>query len=83
MIELNVHEAKTHLSRYLARVEAGETIILCRHNRPIAEVRPIAAKTSSQKRRFGIDEGKFELPPEFFDPLPDDLMRYFSGEAED
>jgi prevent-host-death family protein len=83
VIELNVHEAKTHLSRYLARVEAGETIILCRHNRPIAEVRPIATKTSRQKRRFGIDEGKFELPPEFFEPLPDDLMRYFRGEAED
>jgi prevent-host-death family protein len=83
VIELNVHEAKTHLSRYLARVEAGETIILCRHNRPIAEVRPIAARTAYRKRRFGIDEGKFEVPPEFFEPLPDDLIGYFSGEAED
>jgi prevent-host-death family protein len=83
VITLNVHEAKTHLSRYLARVEAGETIILCRHNLPIAEVRPIAAKTSRRKRRFGIDEGKFEIPPEFFDPLPEDLMRYFRGEAQE
>ena len=79
----NIHEAKTHLSRYLNRVEAGETIVLCRYNRPIAEVRPIAAKASRQKRRFGIDEGKFGIPPEFFEPLPDDLMRYFTGEAED
>jgi len=83
VIRLNVHEAKTHLSRYLNRVEAGETIVLCRYNRPIAEVRPIAANTSRQKRRFGIDEGKFEVPPDFFDPLPENLMRYFSGEAED
>ena len=83
MIRLNVHEAKTHLSRYLDRVEAGETIVLCRHNRPIAEVRPIAATTSEGKRRFGIDEGKFEIPHEFFEPLPEDLMRYFSGKAED
>ena len=83
MIELNVHEAKTHLSRYLARVEAGETIILCRHNRPIAEVRPIATNASRRKRRFGVDEGKFEVPPEFFEPLPENLMRYFSGEAEE
>ena len=83
MIRLNVHEAKTHLSRYLNRVEAGETIVLCRHNRPIAEVRPIAAQASPRKRRFGIDEGKFEIPPEFFEPLPDDLKRYFTGEAED
>ena len=34
MTKVNVHEAKTHLSRYLDRVEAGETVILCRHNRP-------------------------------------------------
>jgi prevent-host-death family protein len=41
VIRLNVDEAKTHLSRYLKRVEAGETLVLCRRNRPIAEVRPI------------------------------------------
>jgi len=83
VIRLNVHEAKTHLSRYLNRVEAGETIVLCRHNRPVAELRPIGTKTSHGRRRFGIDEGKFEIPPEFFEPLPEELMRYFSGEAED
>jgi antitoxin (DNA-binding transcriptional repressor) of toxin-antitoxin stability system len=83
VIRLNVHEAKTHLSRYLARVEAGEIVVLCRHNRPIAEMRPIATNTSRRKRRFGIDEGKFEVPPEFFEPLPENLMRFFRGEAED
>jgi prevent-host-death family protein len=81
--KLNVHEAKTHLSRYLDRVEAGETLILCRHNRPIAEVRPIASKTSRRKRKFGIDEGKFEISPKFFEPLPEDLMRHFTGEGRD
>ena len=81
MIRLNIHEAKTHLSRYLDRVEAGETLILCRHNKPIAEVRPIQkAKT---KRTFGVDEGKFEIPPEFFEPLPEEIMKYFTGEGGD
>jgi prevent-host-death family protein len=81
--KLNVHEAKTHLSKYLDRVEAGETLILCRHNRPVAEVRPIQSGTKPQRRKFGIDEGKFRLGPEFFEPLPDDILRSFNGEVED
>ena len=81
VIKVNVHEAKTHLSRYLARVEAGETIILCRHNRPIAEVRPIKEKAKPRERVFGIDDG-FGVSPEFFGPLPDDILRIFNGEGE-
>jgi len=59
---VNVHEAKTRLSHYLDRVEAGETIILCRHNRPVAEVRPIKSK-ARRKRVSGVS-------PKFFEPLP-------------
>jgi prevent-host-death family protein len=81
MTRVNVQEAKTHLSQYLDRVEAGETIVLCRHNRPIAEVRPIRA--ARPPRKFGIDRGKVEVPPEFFEPLPDDILRYFTGENTD
>ena len=82
MIELNTHEAKTHLSRYLSLVEAGETIILCRRNEPIAEIRPIR-KASSQgtKRVFGMDEGKFDLSEDFFAPLPASLNAVFNGES--
>lgn len=40
MIRLNIHEAKTHLSRYLPEIERGETVVLCRRNVPIAEIRP-------------------------------------------
>ncbi len=81
MTRVNVQEAKTHLSRYLDRVEAGETIVLCRRNRPIAEVRPIRA--ARPHRQFGIDHGKVEIPPEFFEPLPDDILRSFTGLAAD
>lgn len=70
MIKVNVHEAKTHLSKYLDRVEAGETIILCRHNKPIAEVRPIPEEPQRKPRVFDLDKGKFEVGPEFFEPLP-------------
>jgi antitoxin (DNA-binding transcriptional repressor) of toxin-antitoxin stability system len=41
MIKLNVHEAKTHLSRHLATLEQGETVLLCKHNIPIAEIHPL------------------------------------------
>ncbi len=82
MIKINVHEAKTNLSKYLDRVEAGETIILCRHNKPIAEVRPIPPEVPRQPRVLGMDKGKFEVGPGFFEPLPEEIMRYFRGEGE-
>lgn len=82
MTKVNVHEAKTHLSRYLDRVEAGETIILCRHNKPIAEVRPIPAEPQRKPRVAGGSKGQFEVGPEFFEPLPPEILRVFMGEGE-
>jgi antitoxin (DNA-binding transcriptional repressor) of toxin-antitoxin stability system len=82
MIKINVHEAKTHLSRYLDRVEAGETIVLCRHNKAIAEVRPIPAEPQRKPRVAGIDKGKLTVGPEFFEPLSPEILRVFVGEGE-
>ena len=79
MIRVNIQEAKAHLSKYLAKLEKGETIILCRRNQPIAEIRPISPKRKNP-RPIGLDEGKFKLGPEFFEPLPDELLDYFNGE---
>jgi len=75
---VNLHQAKTHLSKYLQRAERGETIILCRHNKPIAELRPLP-KPSGKRRQFGQCKGRFSLGPEFFEPLPGELLAYFSG----
>lgn len=80
MIKVNVHEAKTHFSQYLKRVEAGETLVVCRHNVPVAEIRAVKRKKKS-KRVFGIDDG-FGVSPEFFEPLPDDELRLWNGEEE-
>ena len=79
MIRVNVHEAKTHLSKYLAKLEKGETILLCRRNQPIAEIRPLALKRK-KPRPIGLHEGQIKLGPEFFEPLPDELLAYFNGE---
>lgn len=80
MIQLNVHEAKTHLSRYLAHLEQGETIVICRRNRPVAEIRPISQK-STGPRPIGLAKGVFSVPDSFFDELPDETVALFSGEA--
>ena len=82
MLQLNIHEAKTHLSRYLPALERGETILLCKRNVPIAEIRPLPNKPA-QPRPLGLaaDRG-VELPPEFFEPLPAELLAAFNGRGE-
>ncbi len=75
---LNVHDAKTHLSKYLARVEQGETIVLCRRNEPVAELRPIRKKRTTP-RPIGLEKGRFQVGPHFDEPLPDELIDAFSG----
>ena len=81
MIRINIAEAKAGLSGYLARVEQGETIVLCRRNVPIAEIRPIPA-APTRKRPIGIDRG-MTVPDDFFKPLPDELLRAFGTPGEE
>jgi len=81
MIKINVHEAKTHLSKYLARVERGESIVLCKRNVPIAEIRPLP-RPATRKRPIGFMKGRFTVPPSFFEPLPDEILDAFEGRNE-
>jgi prevent-host-death family protein len=78
--KINVHDAKTNLSKYLDRVEAGETIIVCRHNRPIAALRPLPPEAVKRKPRVpGFDKGKFTIPPEFFEPMSEEELSLWEG----
>lgn len=77
MIRINIAEAKTQLSRHLERVERGETILLCRRNVPIAEIRPLTPRRT-EPRPVGIDRG-MEIPKIFFEPLPDEILDAFTG----
>ena len=64
MIRVNIHQAKTHLSRYAKRVQAGETVILCDRNKPIAELRPLPDDFVDEpvvKRPVGFDDGRVSL----------------------
>ena len=80
MLLVNVQEAKTHLSRYLDVAESGEVVVVCRHNKPVAELRPIPASGEwSGTPCFGLWAG-FGVADSFFDPLPGDLLKAFDGE---
>lgn len=62
MIKINIHEAKTHLSRYARRVRAGESFLLCDRNVPFAELRPITEPESERGTRpLGMDAGTVHL----------------------
>ena len=76
---LNMHEAKTHLSKHIAKLKAGDRIILCRRNRPVAEILPIA-EPAAEPRPVGLGKGLAEVPESFFDPLPDDILALFNGD---
>ncbi len=78
MATVNVHEAKTHLSKLLAKVERGETIVLARSGRPVAKLVPFVAPT----RRPGLLKGKIRIGKDFDAELPEDLVRGFRGETD-
>jgi len=75
MLTVNTHEAKTHLSRLLARVANGEEIIIAKSGTAIAKLVPIKQKT--QKRVSGLDQGKAWVSEDFDAPLPDDFLEFF------
>jgi antitoxin (DNA-binding transcriptional repressor) of toxin-antitoxin stability system len=76
MIRLNIHEAKTHLSRYLKALAEGEVIVLCKRNVPIAEIRGLPGR-QSEPRPVGLAGEDFEVPATFFEPLPDEVVEAF------
>ncbi len=78
MIRLNIHEAKTHLSKYLQQLSDDEPILLCKHNVPVAEIRALKQKPL-QPRPVGLAKGEFCVQDSFFEPLPDDILSGFEG----
>lgn len=79
MIQLNIHEAKTNLSRYLKDLSEDEPILLCKRNVPVAKIVGLKSK-SIKKRKIGLAKGDFVVPDDFFDPLPDDMLSAFEGD---
>jgi prevent-host-death family protein len=75
---VSVHEAKTHLSRLLERVEGGESIVITRSGSPVAELGPLARSP----RRPGRLKGRIRMARDFDAPLPEEVLHGFEGEPE-
>lgn len=78
MVTVNVHEAKTNLSRLLAQVEAGEEVVIARNGKPVAR---LVAVRKRGKRKPGSMAGLFTVPDSFFDPLPEEELAAWEGNA--
>ena len=76
MIQVNIHEAKTHLSRLLAQVAGGEEVIIASAGKPVAR---LSAIHETRKRVLGRDRGLFQIPDDFDAPLPDDVLDSFEA----
>ena len=83
MTAVTIHQAKTQLSKLIAKAEAGEEVVIMRGKDPVARLTAIPTKKT--RLTFGMLKGKMPDLPDafFFDPLPDDELRQWEGEGED
>jgi prevent-host-death family protein len=82
MATVTIQEAKTQLSRLIARVEAGEEIVIARGKVPVARLMPVLHK--KKRPPAGFLKGKVSIPDSFFfGPLPEEELRLWAGGDED
>jgi len=76
--KVNMHDAKTHLSRYVTELQPDDVLVICNRNEPVAELKPV----TPQRRppRLGVARGQFTVTDAFFEPLPEDILKAFNGE---
>ena len=74
---VNVHDAKTHFSRLLTRVESGEEIIIAKAGKPVARIVPLSGQT--QPRVPGTAKGRIVINKNFFEPLPEEVLKDFEN----
>ena len=75
---VNIHTAKTHLSRLLEEVAAGEEIVIAKAGKPVARLLTYAPR--QEPRQPGLMKGKIWIADDFDDPLPEEIMAAFRGE---
>lgn len=77
MTTVNMHDAKTHFSRLINRVESGEEIIIAKAGKPVARIVPLTGGT--KKREPGSAKGRIVIDKSFFEPLPDEVLKDFEN----
>jgi len=76
-MQVNIHEAKTHLSKLLERVKGGEEIVIAKAGKPVARLVPVVKRPV--RRLPGTAKGKVVIAPDFDAPLPEAILRGFEG----
>ena len=77
MVTVNIHEAKTQLSKLVDRAAKGESFIIAKSGKPLARLGPLHG--ARRKRRLGVLAGKLRVPEDFDAPLPDEVIDAFEG----
>ncbi len=75
-IKINIDEIEKEISKYLKRVEQGETIVVIKQGKPVAELRPVISE-HIRFRPFGLCSGEFSVPDDFDAPLPESIIADF------
>lgn len=79
MTTVNIHEAKTHLSRLLERAAKGESIVIAKAGKPMARLMPLSASEPKPKSRIGFLDGQFSVPDDFDTMFADEIADMFHG----
>jgi prevent-host-death family protein len=74
---INIHEAKTHLSKIVDEVAAGAEVIIAKAGKPMARLSPL--ETAPQPKKFGLLKGRIQVPDDFNAPLDDEVLADFEG----
>ena len=78
MAQVSIEDIQRDLATYLQRVEAGETLVIVRAGKPVAEVKPVVPLVETL-RPFGLCAGEFTVPDDLDAPLPEDILNAFEG----
>ena len=83
MRTVNIHEAKTHLSRLVARAAKGESFIIAKAGKPLVKVVPLDAPAEREIKRFGFLRGQISVPDDFDTMCQDEIEKMFYGEDDE
>jgi prevent-host-death family protein len=82
METVNIHEAKTHLSRLVEKAAKGEAFIIAKAGKPMVKVVPIEETDTPKKRRIGFMKGMFKTPEDFDTMMADEIEEMFYGNPD-
>ena len=78
--QVNIHEAKTHLSRLVEEAARGESFVIAKAGKPMVKVTRLEEESPKPKRRLGFMEGQFSVPDDFDTMMQDEIEKMFYGE---